>query len=196
MSSDSQTQKNGGAARPTLLLPLILAAGMFVLFFIALRSGDPSKLPSAMIGKPVPQFELPAIYGLTQGARPVPGLSSQHLQRGQPAILNVWASWCAPCAVEHPLLMSLARSASVPIYGLNYKDKPDAAKAFLAKLGNPFAAIGADQTGMTAIDFGVYGVPETFVIDGQGRILYRHAGPLTEDIIKTGILPALRNAQP
>src|SRR5690606_30373939 len=105
----------------------------------------------------------------------------------EPGIVNFWASWCAPCIVEHPVLMALSRESGVPVFGINYKDKPDAARKFIGRYGNPYKAIGVDDTGRTAIDFGVYGVPETYVIDGKGRIVLRHAGPLTPEAVEQQI---------
>jgi cytochrome c biogenesis protein CcmG/thiol:disulfide interchange protein DsbE len=181
-------------AKASLALPLVLVAVLFVFLYIALKSGDPQRLPSALVGKPVPEFELPGIPQLVAGNAPVPGLSSIALRQGRPTLLNVWASWCAPCQAEHPELVALSQRG-IPLYGLNYKDKPDDARRFLTRFGNPFRAIGADTLGSTAIDFGVYGVPETFVIDGRGRVVMRHPGPLTPDIVRSKILPALDQAR-
>lgn len=167
-------------------LPLALFVALAVLFLVSLFSGDPQKLPTALSGKPVPQFSLPPIEGI--GAQD--GLSDRDLSQGRPVLLNVWASWCGPCRDEHPDLMAL-KAAGVPIYGLNYKDLPDAALRFLNTLGNPYAKTGADRDGRVAIDFGVYGVPETFVIDAEGRILSRHAGPLDETFVTTVIYPVM-----
>lgn len=169
--------------RLLLLLPLLLFAGLGVAFAIGL-TGDPSKLPSNMIDKPVPEFALAGIDG-------GPGLASTDL-KGQVRLVNVFASWCAPCRVEHPLLMRLAREEGVTIHGLNYKDKQEAATLFLDKLGDPYTSIGADKDGRVAIDFGVYGVPETYVIDKDGRIRYRHVGPLMAYDLEQVILPMLR----
>jgi cytochrome c biogenesis protein CcmG/thiol:disulfide interchange protein DsbE len=175
--------------RPAFVFPvaifLALAAvfGIY-LYQVGIGGKTVAELPSALIDRPVPDFSLPPIEG--DGV----GLASTQLT-GQVSLVNVWASWCPPCRQEHPLLMRLAREG-VPIYGINYKDKPDAAKAFLAELGNPFAAIGADRTGRVAIDWGVYGYPETFVVDRTGRIRYRHVGPIMPHDLKTRIQPLLR----
>lgn len=180
--------------KASLFLPLFLVAALLVLLFLALRSGDPSRLPSALIGKTVPDFDLPAIPRVLNDFGPVPGLSSQALKTGKVTLVNVWASWCAPCVAEHPQLLELSKSGP-PLYSINYKDTPEAARAFLARHGNPFRAIGADEKGFTAIDFGVYGVPETFVIDGTGRVAFRYPGPLTPEAISDKLMPAIRRAE-
>ena len=179
-----------------LLLPLVLVAALLGLMFIALQSGDPSRLPSVLIGKPVPEFNLAAIPRLqTESGTPVPGFSSAALKNGKVTLLNVWASWCIPCLAEHPQLVELAKQG-VPLYGINYKgDSAEAARRFLTKHGNPFLAVGADETGMTAIDLGVYGVPETFVVDGSGRIVLRYPGPLTAEVVAEKIKPAIEKAE-
>ena len=164
-------------------VPLLIAGGFFLVFYFALFGGDPGRLPSALEGKRLPSFSL-----AWQGAPA--SLSDRDLITGQPVLLNVFASWCGPCRDEHPLLMQLA-AQGVPIFGLNMKDAPDAAQRFLGQLGNPYRAIGADRSGAVGIELGVYGVPETFVLDGQGRVLTRYAGPLTPDVLKTDILPYL-----
>jgi cytochrome c biogenesis protein CcmG/thiol:disulfide interchange protein DsbE len=166
-------------------LPLIIAATFFVLFFFALFGGDPGRLPSALEGKRLPAFSLS-----WQGEAAT--LRHTDLATGQPVLLNVFASWCGPCRDEHPLLMDLAQSGVV-IFGLNMKDAPDAAQRFLGQLGNPYRAIGADLDGRVGVELGVYGVPETFVLDGQGRVLTRYAGPLTPAVLKAEILPYLSN---
>ena len=188
------------AAQPGLLrhwgvmLPLIVFVGMAGLFWYALHTGDPSWLPSAMIGKPVPQFTLPPLDGLKgEDEAPVRGFSSADLRTGKPTLVNVFASWCVPCLEEHPTLLALAKEPGIRIYAINYKDDPDSARRFLGRYGNPFARVGADHTGRTAINFGVYGVPETYVITPDGKIAYRHVGPLTEQAIKDKILPLMES---
>ena len=164
-----------------------------VLVFVAVGVGlavgltrDPGTLPSALLDQPVPQFELPGLDG--------DGLSSEDLQ-GRVALVNVFASWCVPCRVEHPVLMRLAEEG-VPIFGINYKDPPDKAQAWLAELGNPFEKIGADRNGRVGIEWGVYGVPETFVIDAEGRIRHRHVGPLQARDLERTLRPVLAELQP
>lgn len=176
-------------------LPVALFAGLAGLLYLALFWGDPSEVPSALIGKPVPDFDLPPVAGL-EG---VPGLSSADLARGKVSVVNVWASWCVPCRDEHPVLealaLRLARAGDGQLVGLNYKDAPENARRFLGTLGNPFSAIGADRTGRVAIDWGVYGVPETFIVDGQGRIVYRHVGRIAPSQLDSVIMPAIAKAR-
>ena len=176
------------------LARFIPVAGFFALaalFFVAIfAGGDPAEVPSALLGKPVPEFTLPAIENVG-----VPGFSTEDLAQGKVTIVNVWASWCVPCRQEHPLLEALAQQSGVEIFGLNYKDGADAAQRFLATLGNPFARVGADSNGRVGIDWGVYGVPETFVVDGQGRIVLKHIGVLDGPSIRDKILPAIAAAQ-
>jgi len=173
-------------------LPFLIFAGLAGLFFYSLQTGDPSKLPSAMIGKPVPEFTLAPLDGLkaADGA-PMQSFTAADLAEGQPTIVNVFASWCVPCLEEHPMLMALANDTDLRLYGINYKDDPASARRFLGRYGNPYARAGADRSGRVAIDFGVYGVPETYVISGDGKIAYRHVGPLTEKAINEKILPLM-----
>ena len=166
-----------------VLIPVVVFAAIAALFWKGL-SGEPSKIPSALINKPVPEFTLQAVPGVG-----VPGLATADLKAGKVSVVNVWASWCAPCRIEHPLLTELARRNDIALVGINYKDAPENAARFLGTLGQPFAAIGMDSNGRTAVDWGVYGVPETFVVDGQGNIRYKHIGPLTPESI-TGSLAA------
>lgn len=173
-------------------LPLLLFALLAALFWYALQSGDPSRLPSALIGKPVPAFDLPPLDGLLADGAPVPGFAAADLAQGEPTIVNVFASWCLECQIEHPLLLALGRQPGVRLFGIDYKDDPASARRFLGRHGNPYARVGADPSGLVAIDFGVYGVPETYVVAGDGTIAYRHVGPLTEAAIKDKILPLLR----
>ena len=176
-----------------VILPFAIFAGLAGLFWYALQTGDPSKLPSALIGKPVPQFSLAPLEGLKSDAgEEVQSFGAADLAQGKPTIVNVFASWCVPCLVEHPMLMALAEEPGIHIYGINYKNDPASARRFLGRYGNPFSRVGTDGSGRTAIDFGVYGVPETFVISGDGKIAYRHVGPLTEEAITTKILPLMR----
>ncbi|MGE0613378.1 MAG: DsbE family thiol:disulfide interchange protein [Hyphomicrobiales bacterium] len=178
------------------LVPLALFAGLAALFYFGLYSGDPSRLPSALIGKPVPEFSLPAVAELKSDAgQPVPGLSTADLKAGKVAIVNVWASWCVPCHAEHPILTELKEKSGAPLFGINYKDDPAAARRFLGRLGNPFAAVGADRNGSAAIDWGVYGVPETFIVSGDGKILHKHVGPIDAAAIEKKLLPAIEAAR-
>jgi len=171
--------------RVLIILPiivLIVLAG----FFITGLNLNPRDIPSALIDKPVPEFALKPLPSRPDDS----GLSNTHLKGDGPVLLNVFASWCAPCRVEHPVLMDLAKQG-VTIHAINYKDTPEAADKFLSQLGDPFARVGMDDTGRVAIDFGVYGVPETYVISAEGRILYKHAGPLTAHEVDNDLKPLL-----
>ena len=183
-------------ARSTLLrlAPVAIFALIAGFFAIALTSGDPSKVPSTLIGKPVPATAFPGVEGLLSDSKVVPGFASADLAKGKITIVNFWASWCGPCVDEHPLLAELKIKAGVDVFGVNYKDQPAAARRFLGSYGNPYAAVGADVSGRSAIEWGVYGMPETFVIDGAGRIVYKHVGPLSPESINTKIVPAIREA--
>jgi cytochrome c biogenesis protein CcmG, thiol:disulfide interchange protein DsbE len=174
-------------------LPLAIFAVLAGLFWYALQSGDPSHLPSPLIGKKVPDFTLPPLEGLTAGGEQVPGFASSELAEGEPTLVNVFASWCLECQAEHPLLLALGQSPGIRLYGIDYKDDPEAARRFIGRYGNPYARVGTDRSGRVAIDLGVYGVPETYVVRGDGTIAYRHVGPLTEQVIKVKILPLLRS---
>jgi cytochrome c biogenesis protein CcmG/thiol:disulfide interchange protein DsbE len=171
--------------RLLFLLPVLIFVGVGIGLAVGLTR-DPSTLPSPLIDKPAPTFELPPLAG-----RDGPGFSSADLE-GRVSLVNVFASWCIPCRVEHPLLMALAEDG-VAIYGIDYKDPADKAAGWLAELGDPYRAIGADQDGRVAIDWGVYGVPETFVVDAEGRIRHRHVGPLQQRDIANTIKPLLED---
>ena len=164
-------------------MPLIIFIGLSGVFLYRLATNKGDIIPSALIGKPVPQFAMPPIAELMRDGKHVPGLTSDDL-KGQVTLVNIFASWCAPCREEHPLLVELAKDNRFRLVGLNYKDQPENARRFLGALGNPYAAIGSDVSGRTAIDWGVYGVPETFIISKSGMILYKHVGPLTDEAIK------------
>jgi cytochrome c biogenesis protein CcmG/thiol:disulfide interchange protein DsbE len=184
------------AARSRALLwPLAVFAVLAAIFAFALKSGDPSKLPSALIGKPVPSITLAPVEDLTDGGRPVAGFSSADLAGGQVSVVNFWASWCRPCVQEHPVLVALKERTGVRIYGVNYKDQAAAARRFLGRYGNPYSAVGVDGDGRAAIEWGVYGMPETFIVDGQGRIAYKHVGPITAEALEARIIPAIRAAE-
>ena len=188
---------NPGAAnrrrRFTALLPLALFLGLALLFLFRLGAGDISRIPSALIGRPAPQIILPPVAGLERDGQPVPGLDPAAF-KGAVTVLNVWASWCVPCHDEAPLLMKLAADKRIRIAGINQADKADDARRFLGRYGNPFAAVGADANGRVSIDWGVYGVPETFVIDRDGRIAYKLVGPITADNLETALKPQLEKA--
>lgn len=184
---NAQTGHRARRFSPMMLLPIVIFAGLGAFFFWGLFNND-DRLPSALIGRPMPEFTLPPVEGREDG------LSSADLT-GHVSLVNVWASWCVPCRAENPLMVDLAGTGEVPIYGINYKDTADEAQAFLDELGNPFTSIGADRDGRVAIDWGVYGVPETYVIDAEGRIAHKHVGPFNRKILETEILPLVRRLQ-
>jgi len=166
------------------VLPVVVFAGLALVFAFGLGR-DPSVVPSPLIDKPAPDFVLAPLH---DGE---PGLSSADL-RGDVVLVNMFASWCVPCRAEHPLLMRLARETGVVIYGINYKDPPEAARKFLADLGNPYTRIGVDADGRAGIDWGLYGVPETFLVDRNGRIRFKWVGPLTPEAVEEKIVPLWR----
>jgi cytochrome c biogenesis protein CcmG, thiol:disulfide interchange protein DsbE len=184
------------ARRPLLVfVPLVLFAALAALFVIRLYSGDSSLLPSALIGRQVPAFALPPVEGLPDK----PGFSDADLRQGEVTLVNVFASWCVPCHQEHELIMRLSADpalahAGVRLFGLAYKDEPENLRRFLAEGGDPFVKIGADRKGRTAIDWGVYGVPETFIVKGDGTIAYRFVGPIGEASYRSVILLEIEKA--
>jgi len=192
----TDTASRNGEPRPRrliVLVPLILFAGLTALFLVRLNAGDPSLIPSALIGHPIPQTALPPITGLKRDGAAVPGLDPASFE-GAVSVVNVWASWCVPCHDEAPLLMELARDQRLRVVGINYKDDADNARRFLGRYGNPFAAAGADQNGRTAIEWGVYGVPETFVIGRDARIAYKLVGPITPENFRSILVPQIDKA--
>jgi cytochrome c biogenesis protein CcmG/thiol:disulfide interchange protein DsbE len=184
--------------RPVLvMLPVVLFAGLAGVFLYQLMSGhDPQVLPSALIGKPAPETRLPPLAGLTTASgAPMPGLDLVPGD-GRVRLVNVFASWCVPCRQEHPALMALSQDPRFEVVAINYKDKPENALAFLRDLGNPFDALGTDEAGRSTIDWGVYGVPETFLVGPDGTILWKQTGPLTPQRVEGGLLPALAKIAP
>ena len=175
-----------------VLLPVVIFAALAALFLFQLTLGeDPHTIPSALIGKKAPETDLPPVAGLTDNGTPVPGVATADLM-GKVSVVNVFASWCVPCRQEHPLLEDLAKVEGIQLLGINYKDKPENARRFLGSLGNPYQRVGADTAGRTAIEWGVYGVPETFVIDGDGMIRYKFIGPLSSETYQNVFLPELK----
>ncbi len=186
-----------------VLLPLIIFVALAALFLVQLTVGrSPNQIPSALIDRPAPDFDLPALAGLERDGAQVPGLSTADLKTGDTGIdltgrvtlVNVFASWCVPCREEHPLLEELAKRPDVRLVGINYKDKRANALRFLGSLGNPYEAIGVDEKGRAAIDWGVYGVPETFVVDHTGRIRYKFIGPLSPKAMTEVLIPRIEEA--
>jgi cytochrome c biogenesis protein CcmG/thiol:disulfide interchange protein DsbE len=191
--SVAKENANMGRRRLLVLAPLLLFLGLVLLFLIRLFSGDPSRIPSALIGHPAPQAELPAVAGLVRDGQPVRGIDPAEF-KGAVTVVNVWASWCVPCHDEAPLLMQLSQDARLRLIGINYKDEPENARRFLGRYGNPFAAAGADDNGRAAIEWGVYGVPETFVVGRNGRIAYKLIGPITPENLVSVLKPEIEKA--
>jgi cytochrome c biogenesis protein CcmG, thiol:disulfide interchange protein DsbE len=173
-------------------VPLGIFAALALMFAFALNGGDPAKLPSTLIGKKAPEINLPALEGLTDGQHPINAFTSADLANGKVSVVNFWASWCAPCVEEHPMLVALKEKAGVTLFGVNYKDQASAARRFLGRYTNPFAAVDVDAMGRAAIEWGVYGMPETFIINGRGEIVYKQVGPLTPEALASVIIPAIR----
>jgi cytochrome c biogenesis protein CcmG/thiol:disulfide interchange protein DsbE len=166
-------------------LPLLAFIALAALFLYRLGTGDPSVLPSALIGHPAPVTDLPPLPGVERNGKPIPGVSNATFQ-GAVTLVNVWASWCVPCRDEVPFLEQLSKDKRVQLVGINYKDAPEDARRFLNRFGNPFIANGRDASGRTSIDWGVYGVPETYLIGRDGRIAYKLVGPVTaENLVRT-----------
>ncbi len=186
-TTDAQEPQRAGWKRWAWALPLIVFLGLGGLFWVALGGGNPHNLPSALIGKPVPTFDLPPIKGLADDK----SFGSSDLATGTPTIVNVWASWCVPCREEYPILLQLAKRPGIRLFGINYKDNPDDARQFIGSFGNPFQRLGADRSGGVSLNWGVYGVPETYIVSGKGIITYRHIGPLTQAAVQQEILPRL-----
>jgi cytochrome c biogenesis protein CcmG, thiol:disulfide interchange protein DsbE len=172
------------------LIPL--AAFLLLAIFLALGlRHDPSKVPSPLIDKPAPLFRLPRLDPPPAG----PATFSPTDLRGQVWVLNVWASWCVACRIEHPVLLDFARGGLAPLVGLDYKDQPTAARAWLAQHGNPYALTALDADGRVGIDYGVYGVPETYVIDKAGVIRYKQIGPVTPEVLRDEMVPLIKELQ-
>ncbi|MEO1207319.1 MAG: DsbE family thiol:disulfide interchange protein [Pseudomonadota bacterium] len=184
-----------------VIAPLIVFLALATMFGLSLTSGDPSRLPSALIGKPAPKIDFAPLEGLSHsaassqtGGANTDGVMASKFANGRVSVVNFWASWCRPCVEEHPHLVALTGIADIDLYGINYKDQPSNARRFLGRYGNPFTAVGVDPLGRNAIEWGVYGMPETFVVDGEGRIVYKHVGPITAQSLKERVLPAITAA--
>ncbi len=198
-NSSLEAKPTERAARSKFItfLPLIFLGLLAMLFTWGLKfnPNGPQYIPSALIGKKI-DFTLEQMDGLNgPDSKPMPAFSSTTLANGKVSIVNVWASWCISCRAEHRFLDRLAKRSDIDIYGLNYKDTASAGRKFLARFGNPYKAVGMDRRGRVGIDFGVYGVPETFVIDGKGIIRYKIPGPINAQIIKSQLLPAIKKAR-
>ena len=183
------------ARRLFVLAPLAIFLALAALFFFRLGSGDPSRIPSALIGRPAPETNLAGVPGLlARDGKPLPGIAPADF-KGAVTLVNVWASWCVPCHDEAPLLSALGEDSRIRVIGINYKDQPDNARRFLGRYGNPFAAVGTDEQGRGAIEWGVYGMPETFVINAKGEIAYKHVGPVTAESLEPRLIPAIAQAR-
>jgi cytochrome c biogenesis protein CcmG/thiol:disulfide interchange protein DsbE len=179
--------------RLAVLVPLVLFLAVAALFLVRLGAGDPSRIPSALIGHAAPQTSLPPIDALVRDGHAVPGLATADFT-GAVTVVNVWASWCVPCHDEAPLLMRLAADKRIRVVGINQKDRPENARRFLGRYGNPYAAVGADVNGRASIEWGVYGVPENFVVGRDGKIAYKLVGPITADNLETVVKPEIEKA--
>ena len=193
MSTASSENSGKKQRNILLLLPLIVFLALAALFIYRLGAGDPSRIPSALIGQPAPATDLPPLPGLERDGKAVPGLNNTTFQ-GAVTLVNVWASWCVPCHDEVPFLEKLAKDKRIQLVGINYKDASDNARRFLNRYGNPFVATGRDDAGRTSIDWGVYGVPETFLVGRDGRIAYKLVGPITADNLAQALEPEIEKA--
>ena len=184
MSEPSTSGAAPQGRRWLVMLPLLGFIALAGIFLLRLHGGDPSKIPSALIGRPAPQTALPALEGLVNNGTQVPGLDPA-VFKGKVSVVNIWASWCVPCHDEAPLLTKLGQDKRLQFVGINYKDAADNARRFLGRYGNPFGIVGVDGNGRASIEWGVYGVPETFVVGREGTIVYKMVGPVTADNINT-----------
>jgi len=195
MNEPSATETAPRTSRSMMVLPLVAFAALAAIFWFRLGSGDPSRIPSALIGHPAPPTALPALEGLVNNGAQVPGLDPS-VFKGKVSVVNLWASWCVPCHDEAPLLTELGRDSRLQMVGINYKDSPDNARRFLGRYGNPFGIVGVDANGRASIEWGVYGVPETFIVGREGTIVYKMVGPVTPDninaVLKVEIDKALK----
>ncbi|MGF6311327.1 cytochrome c biogenesis protein CcmG/thiol:disulfide interchange protein DsbE [Bradyrhizobium sp. i1.8.4] len=191
--SDQATNSPPQGRRLLVVLPLVIFLGLAGLFLLRLYGGDPSKIPSALIGRPAPQTALPALDGLVRDGAPVPGLDPAAF-KGKVSVVNVWASWCVPCHDEAPLLTELGKDNRFQIIGINYKDTPENARRFLGRYGNPFGIVGVDGDGRASIEWGVYGVPETFLVGREGKIVYKLVGPVTPENVNTALRAEIEKA--
>jgi cytochrome c biogenesis protein CcmG/thiol:disulfide interchange protein DsbE len=176
-----------------MALPLVAFAALAAVFWLRLGNSDPSRIPSALIGHPAPLTALPQLEGLVVGGTQVPGLDPA-MFKGKVSVVNVWASWCVPCHDEAPLLVELGKDKRLQLVGINYKDAPDNARRFLGRYGNPFGIVGVDGNGRAAIEWGVYGVPETFIVGRDGKIAYKVVGPITPQNLEQVVKPEIEKA--
>ncbi|MEO0618990.1 MAG: DsbE family thiol:disulfide interchange protein [Pseudomonadota bacterium] len=177
-------------------VPVGAFAVIAALFFYSLQAGDPSRLPSALLGKPVPDISLPGIEGLrTVDGASVPGFAAEDFSSSPVTVVNVWASWCVPCVREHPFLVVLSQMPGVQLFGVNYKDKTVAARRFLGRFGNPFRRVGFDEDGRGSVEWGLTGVPETFVVTQTGRVTFKYVGEITQVTMDKILSPEIAKAR-
>jgi len=195
--SKSEGNAAGGGTRMRIVLaalPLVVFIALALIFWTQLNSGrDISEIPSALIGTKAPWRDLDPLAGVTKDGAPVPALTTQ-TARGKLTLVNFWASWCVPCRQEHPVILQLAKDPRITVVGVNYKDGAENALRFLGELGNPFSAIGLDPAGRMAIDWGVYGIPESYLVGPDGTILYKRVGPFDDKSLTEGLYPAIEKA--
>ncbi len=195
--SKSEGNAAGGGTRMRIVLaalPLVVFIALALIFWTQLNSGrDISEIPSALIGTKAPWRDLDPLAGATKDGAPVPALTTQ-TARGKLTLVNFWASWCVPCRQEHPVILQLAKDPRITVVGVNYKDGAENALRFLGELGNPFSAIGLDPAGRMAIDWGVYGIPESYLVGPDGTILYKRVGPFDDKSLTEGLYPAIEKA--
>jgi cytochrome c biogenesis protein CcmG/thiol:disulfide interchange protein DsbE len=193
MSSGLEKSPAVVTGRLLVFVPLVIFLALAVLFLVRLGNDDPSRVPSALIGRPVPDTSLPPVPGLERNGKPLPGIAAADF-KGAVTVVNVWSSWCLPCRDEAALLMRLAEDRRIRIIGINYKDQPENARRFLGRYGNPFSAAGADQSGRVSIEWGVYGVPETFIVGGDGKIAFKLIGGINPDNLERTLKPQIDKA--
>jgi cytochrome c biogenesis protein CcmG/thiol:disulfide interchange protein DsbE len=195
--SKSEGNAAGGGSRMRIVLaalPLAVFIALALIFWTQLNSGrDISEIPSALIGTKAPWRDLDPLAGATKDGAPVPALTTQ-TARGKLTLVNFWASWCVPCRQEHPVILQLSKDPRITVVGVNYKDGAENALRFLGELGNPFSAIGLDPAGRMAIDWGVYGIPESYLVGPDGTILYKRVGPFDDKSLTEGLYPAIEKA--
>ncbi len=195
----SETEGNAGAGGKRMrvilaALPLAIFVGLALIFWTQLTSGrSTSEIPSALIGTKAPYRDLEPLAGAIRNGAPVPALTAE-TGKGRLTLVNFWASWCVPCRQEHPIILALSQDPRLNVVGVNYKDRAEGALGFLGELGNPFSAIGLDPVGKMAIDWGVYGIPESYLVGPDGTILYKRVGPFDDRSLKEGLFPAIEKA--
>ncbi len=191
----NSTQAKPVGSRSWLVAPVAIFALLAGLFAVALRSGDPSRLPSMLIGKPAPAFAFPAVEGIGDAAPKINGFDAAALANGNVSVVNFFASWCAPCVEEHPQFSVLKNLPGVTLVGVNVKDEPADVRQFLNRYGSPYAILGADRAGRGSIEWGLTGTPETFIVDGRGIVRMKYVGPVMPDVLERVILPAIEAAK-